>query len=232
MPAERRIDVNFPGIAIVLLHHEFRGIPLKTMAFFLPERRKVLSTREGFREAEVVAENSCPPEGWEFVHSHPEEFFRGVYESLGFTPSSASFLFTGADVEEGAFRNDGEVLAFATADTMNARCAGRDVVLRRRSPGTINVFLFTRAGLSLAAMANLLITVTEAKVEALKELDVRSVYNRELQATGTGTDEVMIVSGRGERVERLKGHSELSVQAGRAVLEAVAEAIKKRGGRR
>ena len=61
MPAERRIDVNFPGIAIVLLHHEFRGIPLKTMAFFLPERRKVLSTREGFREAEVVAENFCPP---------------------------------------------------------------------------------------------------------------------------------------------------------------------------
>jgi len=135
-------------------------------------------------------------------------------------------------VEEGAFRNDGEVLAFATADTMNARCAGRDVVLRRRSPGTINVFLFTRAGLSPAAMANLLITVTEAKVEALKELDVRSVYNRELQATGTGTDEVMIVSGRGERVERLKGHSELSIQAGRAVLEAVAEAIKKQGGRR
>ena len=232
MPAERRIDVNFPEIAIVLFHHELRGIPLKTLAFFLPERRKVLSTREGFREAEVVGENSCPPEGWDFVHSHPEEFFRGVYESLGLSPDSASLLFTGADVEEGAFRDEGEVLAFATADTMNARCAGRDVDLRRRSYGTINIFLFSRAELSPAAMANLLITVTEAKAEALRELGVRSAYNRELQATGTGTDEVMIVSGRGEKVERLKGHSELSVRAGKAVLEAVSEAIKKRGGSR
>jgi len=227
MLLERGINGSFPGIMIRLFHHEFRGIPLKTLAFFLPERRKVLSTREGFREAEVVAENFCPPEGWDFVHSHPEEFFRGVYESLGFSEESASLLFTGADVEKGAFGNEGEVLVFATADTMNARCAGRDGALRRKSGGTINILLFTLAGLSPAAMTNLLITVTEAKVEALRELDIRSVRNRELQATGTGTDEVVIVSGRGERVKRLKGHSELSVLAGKAVLEAVSEAIRR-----
>jgi len=100
---------------------------------------------------------------------------------------------------------------------------------KRKFSGTINVFLFTQAELSQAAMAHLLITITEAKVEALKELDIRSVYNRELQATGTGTDEVMVVSGRGKRVGRLKGHAELSVLAGKAVLEAVMEAIEKQG---
>jgi len=222
------LDLNFPGVRVRLYRHEFKRMPLKTMAFFLSEKRRVLSTREGFREVELVAENSCPPEGWEFVHSHPEEFFKGVYESLGISPSSASFLFTGADVERGVFRNEREVLVFATADPMNARCVGRDMPLKRRKfSGTINIFLFTQAELSQAAMAHLLITITEAKVEALKELDIRSVYSRELQATGTGTDEVIVVSGRGEGVERLKGHSELSVQVGKVVLEAVVGAIKK-----
>lgn len=221
------LDLNFPGVRARLYRHEFKRIPLKTMAFLFSEKRRVLSTREGFREVELVAENSCPPEGWEFVHSHPEEFFKGVYESLGISPSSASFLFTGADVERGVFRNKREVLVFATADPMNARCVGRDMPLKRKFSGTINIFLFTQAELSQAAMAHLLITITEAKVEALRELDIRSVYSRELQATGTGTDEVMVISGRGERVERLKGHSELSVQVGKAVLETVVGAIKK-----
>ena len=223
----------FPGIALRLFRHLFRGVQLKTLVFSLQGRREILSTREGFREVNLVAENYCPPELWDFVHGHPDEFFEEVHKSLGLSKALVSFLFTGADVEKGVFHREGdEVLAFVTADTMNAMCAGRDrPSAKRAKAGTINIFLFTQAELSQAAMARTLVTVTEAKVEALRELDVRSVYDPSLQATGTGTDNVVIISGKGRKVERLRGHSELSRLIAKVVLEATKEAVRCQGGR-
>ena len=224
------LDVRFPGVTARLVLHEFKEIPLKTLIFSFREKRRVLSTREGFREVNLVAENSSPPEFWDFVHRHPQEFCGGVYKSLGISEGMASFLFTGVDVEKGALSKEGEeVLTFVTADVMNAMCAGRDRSSGKRAkvPGTINIFLFTRAELSEAAMARTLITATEAKVEALRELDIRSAYHPHLGATGTGTDNIVVVPGKRPKVERLRGHSELSRLIARAVVEATMEAVRR-----
>ena len=223
-------NLRFPDVTAELFLHEFKEIPLKTLVFSFREKRKVLSTREGFREVKLVAENFCPPEFWDFVHRHPREFYDGVFQSLGISEERASFLFTGVDVERGAFKKEGEeVLTFVTADVMNAMCAGRDTPSgkRAKAPGTINIFIFTQAELSEAAMARTLITVTEAKAEALRALDIRSAYTPQLLATGTGTDHIVVVSGSGPKIERLRGHSKLSRLIARVVVEATTEAVRK-----
>jgi adenosylcobinamide amidohydrolase len=61
--------------------------------------------------------------------------------------------------------------------------------------GTINIILLTNAKLTAGAMVRTLITITETKVAALQDLDVRSSYNPKVQATGTGTDNAVIISG-------------------------------------
>jgi len=141
------------------------------------------------------------------------------------------FLFTGVDVEKGILKsvkeNESEILTFVTTDVKsNAMRAGQDKPRGKRkqvSPGTINIFLFTEVNLSEAAMARSLVTITEAKVEALQDLDVRSSYNPGYQATGTGTDNIVVVSGKGARIERLRGHSKLSRLIALTVIEAIKE---------
>ena len=65
-------------------------------------------------------------------------------------------------------------------------------------PGTINVIIMTNMKLSSRARTRAIISATEAKTAAMEDLDVRSsVSPQRNQATGTGTDEVLVVEGRG-----------------------------------
>ena len=84
----------------------------------------------------------------------------------------------------------------------------------------------SEANLSEAAMARSLVTITEAKVEALQDLDVRSSYNPSYQATGTGTDNIIVVSGKGPGINRLRGHSRLSQIIAQTVFEAIKKSIR------
>ena len=212
-----------------IIFHEFKEVPIKTLLFTFPEKRRVLSTRDGFREVKVVAENSCPPKLWKFVHHNPNRYFEGILDVLALKKGEVVFLFTGIDVEKGVLKGakdkEFEILTFVTTDVKsNAMRAGQDKPRGKRkqvSPGTINIFLFTEASLSEAAMARSLVTITEAKVEALQDLDVRSSYNPSYQATGTGTDNIVVVSGKGARIERLRGHSKLSRLIALTVIEAI-----------
>jgi adenosylcobinamide amidohydrolase len=61
--------------------------------------------------------------------------------------------------------------------------------------GTINIVLLTNFVLTDGAMARAIITATEAKTSVLQDRDVRSNASPHLQATGTGTDSIVIVSG-------------------------------------
>jgi adenosylcobinamide amidohydrolase len=61
--------------------------------------------------------------------------------------------------------------------------------------GTINVILLTNTKLSNGDMAAAIITATEAKTAALRHFDVRSTLTPKNQATGTGTDDVVVISG-------------------------------------
>ena len=120
-------------------------------------------------------------------------------------------------------------MVFVTADvSTNAMRAGVDTPIGSRShpsPGTINILVFTGAALSDGAMARCVITVTEAKCAALQDAEVVSSYSRHLIATGTGTDNIIIIPGIGPKIEILRGHSELSLQIAGIVAPAVRAAL-------
>ncbi len=147
---------------------------------------------------------------------------------------------TGVDMDNVAYAEESYrdlwVAAFTTAGVKgNAMRAGYDAATKYEvdgeflDVGTINIILITNASLTDAAMARALITITEAKVAALQDLDVRSSYNQSYQATGTGTDNVVIVSGNGIKVTYTGGHAKAGELIARAVLESVKEAVKKGG---
>ncbi len=91
--------------------------------------------------------------------------------------------------------------------------------------GTINIILITNASLTEAAMARALITITEAKCAALQDLGIESSYSPGLIATGTGTDNVIVVPGNGIRITYTGGHSKTGELIGRVVYESVKEAV-------
>jgi len=116
---------------------------------------------------------------------------------VGMMTSAPMFSFRTEELE-----CDGvSVVAFLTAGVANAKRAGESAEWRKFEDlpsikGTINVMAVTNAELSAAAMAESIITITEAKSAVLHELGVRSPYSGQL-ATGTGTDSVAVVSGKG-----------------------------------
>ena len=97
--------------------------------------------------------------------------------------------------------------------------------------GTVNVILLTNAKLTDEAMVRAIITITEAKTAAFEDLKVPSTYTPSVQATGTGTDNVIIVSGTiGPKVTYTGGHSKIGELIGKAVYEGVIKALMKQNG--
>ncbi|OPY93413.1 MAG: Adenosylcobinamide amidohydrolase [Syntrophaceae bacterium PtaU1.Bin231] len=98
-------------------------------------------------------------------------------------------------------------------------------------PGTINIMVLTNARLTDGGLARAVITATEAKTAALEDLHVPSTYTKNVQATGTGTDSMIVVSGTsGPQVTYPGGHSRIGELLGKAVYEAVVEALGKQNG--
>jgi adenosylcobinamide amidohydrolase len=98
-------------------------------------------------------------------------------------------------------------------------------------PGTVNILLLTNAKLTDGGLARAIVTVTEAKTAAFEDLRVPSTRYKDVQATGTGTDSVIVVSGTsGPTVTFPGGHSLIGSMIGKAVREAVMEALEKQNG--
>jgi len=92
-----------------------------------------------------------------------------------------------------------EIAVLVTSGLSNARCVGDKAEYRHmlsdvKEVGTINIIILTSATLSEAAMAEILMIVTEAKVLVMYELGINSTTSGKI-ATGTGTDSVAVVSG-------------------------------------
>ena len=224
----------FPGIRISLCDCVINGITTRNSVFEFSPGRLVLSTRNGLREATAVAENSCPEPLWGYVHENAGECRRLMLASAGKTEAECDFLLTGASLEGAVLRAAGdEALVFVTTDVRsNAMRAGVDVPAGKRKPhgpGTINIFLFTAAALSAGAMARSLITITEAKCAALQDMGAVSSYTPGLTATGTGTDNIIIVPGTVPGVEMLRGHSALSLLIARTTAQAIRDALRREG---
>ena len=80
-------------------------------------------------------------------------------------------------------------------------------------------------------MLRTIITATEAKSAALLDMDIRSTYSGiKNGATGTGTDNVLVVRGNGPDEEYAGGHTKTGELVARAVHAGVTEAIYKQNG--
>jgi len=238
---EKEIEIDLEGTRAQIIYHQFQGIEVKTFLASFAKGRRCLSTREGFKKVKVVANNYNPPPLWEFVHQNYNAYVNKILSDLNLSSAKTAMLLTGADMDNFALKKEEylefKVFALVTAGTKsNAQRIGVDKAgsLERdgrfETLGTINVIILTNALLSEGAMVRGMITLTEAKVIALEDLDIRSSYNPEIRATGTGTDNAIIVSGQGARIDYLGGHSKMGELMARAVTSAVKEAIFKQNG--
>ncbi len=223
-----------------IVYHKYRENPVKTLIISFSNERRALSSRDGFKEVKVVCNNYNPPSLWDHIMHEWKTYEEELMKDLGLYNKETFIMATSADMDNLSFKKevfDGfEVNAFVTADVeTNAMRIGMDrgTSVERKGKfetiGTINIIVLTNAYLSDGAMVRSVITVTEAKTIALQDLNIRSSYNPSYQATGTGTDNVIIVSGdeEGEKINYVGGHSKMGEIVAKAVTSATKEAIFK-----
>ena len=196
----------------------------------------VVSTLEGPREGILTVGNHyAPPPCWAIDHAEGiAALRRRVYRVLGQPAETTAFLFTGADMDHLSVQQRSyqamAVHALVTAGVeSNAQRMSQDVG-NWYEPGTINIILLTNMRLSPRAMTRALITATEAKTAALLDLDVRSSYRPRLAATGTGTDNIIVVQGTGTPIDNAGGHSKMGELIAAAVHAGVLEALFRQNG--
>jgi predicted amidohydrolase/adenosylcobinamide amidohydrolase len=238
-----------------IVRAEREGLWEKTLLVTFPQSRRTLSTFDGLVDARAAINHAAHPWLWERVsrtfmradgrggQAYIEHVRALTAARLGLEPGGVVQMATAADLDNLAVatREFGPltVTALVTAGARsNALRAGVDAGTHiegmdsaAANHGTINIMLLTNARLTDGAMARAMVTATEAKTAALQDLNVPSTYTPAAQATGTGTDSVIVVSGTsGPQATSAGGHSRLGELIGRATHAAVVEALGKQNG--
>ncbi len=230
------IDLDYIKKAAVktLTLHDFEN---KSLVIDFRSPQTVVSTLEGQRSGILTVGNHySPPPCWALNHAAGlQELQDQLYPVIGTRREHASFLFTGANMDNLAVVNmsyrEMTVYALVTAGVCgNAVRMGTDSG-NYYEPGTINMIVLTNMRLSPRAMTRAVISATEAKTAALEDLDIRST-DRPLTAaaTGTGTDNMIVVQGEGTFIDNAGGHSKMGELIARAAYAGVREAILKQNG--
>jgi len=230
------LDLELPCLRqAYLLDSTWRGFANRTLVLEFSEPQRLLSSLDGPRQGIRVAGNhALSPPTWKLAGDLPG-LRRRAAELVGQPQEETSFLFTGASmdslsVQQQRYR-DMRVAALVTAGVRgNAMRAGRDEG-SFYEPGTINVIVLSNMRLSERAMARAIISATEGKSAALADLDVRSSYGPlERQATGTGTDNVLVIGGSGPAIDGSGGHTKMGELIARTVHDGVIEAVARQSG--
>ncbi|HEA46883.1 MAG TPA: hypothetical protein ENH97_00535 [bacterium] len=238
----REIVLDLEDTKAQIIYHCFKETKVKTFLISFAAKRKVLSTLEGFKKVRYVANHYNPPELWDFVHKNKKGYEKRIYADLKLKPGDVAMLFTGVDMDNLSIKRekygDFRVYACVTAGAKsNAQRIGVDKagsVEKEEGEferlGTVNIIVLTNASLTVGAMARSIITITEAKVIAFQDRDIGSSYNPRIQATGTGTDNIVVVPGIGPGISYVGGHTKAGELMAKAVTSAVKEAILKQNG--
>lgn len=230
------IDIDYVK-DVRIAHSRIYDFINKTLIIDFKEPLAVLSTLEGQRDGVISVGNhySSPP-CWGIGHKHGlKDIKTRVYQVVDRAEKTASFLFTGADMDNLAVKcerfKDMEVYALVTAGVKSNAVRTSGDRGNYYEPGTINVILLTNMELTPRAMTRAVITATEAKTAALMDMDVRSSYSGTVhRATGTGTDNIIVVRGKGSRIDNAGGHTKVGELIGKAVYGGVQEAVYRQNG--
>ena len=218
--------------SIELVSGIINDFPHKTLLIEFKKSHRILSTLDGYRKVKFIGNHYLVPPRWNEGHKNFKKFKKEVADALGVTLQNSSLLYTGANMDNLAINYDKfkdiEIATFITAGVnSNAMRSSKDKGIYLIH-GTINIIVLTNLKLTQRALARSLITVTEAKTAALQDLDIRSSYQRiKYQATGTGTDNIIIVSGDGKLKDIAGGHSKFAEILSKLVYKGVKEAIMK-----
>ncbi len=199
--------------------------------------RTIVSTLEGQRSGiQTVGNHYSSPPCWALMGmSGLDPLYRLIYPVIGKEASTTAFLFTGANMDHLAVKKEKfkemVVYGLVTAGVRgNAVRMGTDVGAYYE-PGTINMIFLTNMRLTPRALTRAIISATEGKTAALQDLDIRSSYlSLTAAATGTGTDNIIVVQGDGPVVENAGGHSKLGELIARCAYAGVREAIARQNG--
>ncbi|MDY0221704.1 MAG: adenosylcobinamide amidohydrolase [Desulfobacterium sp.] len=204
----------------------------KTLVVDFTSPQDILSTLEGFKTGvTTVANHYLPPPSWNMSHDRDlGSFTSRILETVGRAPASSALLMTGADMDNLTITDKQykgmRATALVTAGvSSNAQRASRSTGFFYE-PGTINIILITNMELTPRAMARAVISITEGKSAALADLDIRSSDDPlNLQATGTGTDNIIVVKGQGRPLDSVGGHTKMGELMAKAVYDGVKQAI-------
>jgi len=231
----RKIDIELNYVKDArIIYSTINDFVNKTLMIDFTKPLRVVSTLEGERTGiQTVGNHYSPPPSWAIEHQKGLAQSRAlVYSVIKVSADTSSFLFTGADMDNIAVIHkqfkEMKVYALVTAGVKsNALRMGQDEG-KYYEPGTINIILLSNMKLTPRAMTRAIISATEAKTAALMDLDVRSsVAPRRYQATGTGTDNILVVQGTGMPIKIAGGHSKMGELIARAVYQGVREAVSK-----
>jgi adenosylcobinamide hydrolase len=131
-----------------------------------------------------------------YQRTDPDVHIAEVSESLALDGSGVG-LMTAVDVRKHKFCEIDQAIAVATvgvgvptwAYDHHGALLGRSSRMRNTHPGTINLVCYVNEPITDAALVNLVLTVTEAKTQALLEHGI--------QGTGTASDAVCILCPQG-----------------------------------
>ena len=234
-----------------IIRGERDGYWEKVLLVSFPEARRTLSTSDGLLDARAALNHAGHPLLWQKLgmqfmgqdgrggKAYAEYVHENMAGLLQLDKSAVAGMSTAADLDNLAVVTQSygplTVTVLATAGARsNAIRTGVDAgtYIEGNTPaGTINIMLLTNIRLTDAAMARALITITEGKTAALQDLNVPSTYSKTVQATGTGTDSIIVVSGtQGPQASYTGGHSKIGELIGKASHQAVLEALGKQNG--
>jgi len=163
---------------------------------------------------------------WMYYSLTPEDEIDKYEKMLGI--DGIVGMMTAADVAKASVRHVDGITVIVTAGASNAATPGEDIEMWHN--GTINIIVISEDMLTDEAMANSIITITEAKTRVFTELDIRSV-NSGNAATGTTTDSVAVATlGRGECLRYASAGTDFGRKMGKMVYECVLENILMNNG--
>ena len=209
----------------------------KTLIIDFKSPQSIVSTLEGGRDNIMsVGNHFSPPPTWGPGHnSGIDHINTSILKAVQRRKETTSFLITGADMDNLSIQSqtykDMKVYALVTAGVMgNAVRMSKDMGTFYE-PGTINIIILTNMKLSKRAMTRAIISVTESKTAALEDMDIRSSYTPLInEATGTGTDNILVVQGSGREIDNTGGHTKMGELMAKAVYAGVKEAVLKQNG--
>lgn len=240
----KKIKVDLDGVNASLVDYTFDEFKLNALILHFDNERRILSTRDGVRNVQFVCNLHIDGSLVERISNEykdklpvdlESEVGNNLLQSLRLDPLNTAWVSTAVSMKHletcELSYDDLKVCCFATAGVKkNSMRMGVDRALWSEKNclyhklGTINLFILTNASLTEGAMVRAIMTATEAKVATLQDFNIKSTFTPNKHATGTGTDNLIIVSGTGPiEIRCTNGHT----KAGELIAFSTRKALEK-----